>query len=212
MPVGRRRKSLAPRHPGGKIIQRTQREREPVKLDDKPTPEVVARRVAMFGKPPPENGEAQGELECPISILGDRLDSDQQNAARKALATYSRFTMAILPPRIVAGQLRDYVQGSSAMPALPEDLEEHKKEYETMRRAILREVKWRFRFNLEDPNAVHPSAIARKAWREVQALMHRQPTGNIYALRLGLDAIVLFYGLAMEAQVVSNRDVRLEAA
>lgn len=212
MAVGRRRKSLAPRHPGGKINQRAQREREPVRPDDKPTPEVVARRVAMFGKPPPENGDAQGELECPISILGKRLDADQQNAARKAMATYNRFSMAILPPRVVSGQLRDYVQGSSAMPALPEDLEEHKKDYETMRRAILREVKWRFRLNAGQPNAIQPGAVARQAWREVHALMQRRTPSNLRALQLGLDAIVLFYDLASHPQVVSNRDVRLEAA
>jgi len=212
MPVGRRRKSLAVRHPGGKINQRVQREREPVKPDDKPTPEVVARRVAMFGKPPPENGDAQGELECPIAILGKKLDADQRNAAKKAMATYSRYSMAIMPPRIVSGQLRDYVQGSSSMPALPEDLEEHKKEYEILRRAVLREVKWRFRGN--GPTDQNPGAIARKSWRAVQNLMHRQatPAKDLYALKLGLDAIVLFFDLAGEAQIVSNRNVHLEAA
>lgn len=210
--LGRPRKVGAVRHACGKVVQRIEREINPPELYVAPTAEVNARRRAMFGKHAPENGDAQGELECPISILGKRLDQDQRHAAKKAMATYARFSMAILPPRVVAGQLRDYVQGSSAMPMLPDDLEEHKSAYELMRRAVLREVKYRFRDNAGVPGLTQPGAIARQAWREVHALMQRQLPRNLHALRLGLDAIVLEYDLAKVQGVVSNRDVRLEAA
>jgi hypothetical protein len=210
--LGRQRKVGAVRHPCGKIIQRVEREAKPADPYVPPTAEVNARRKAMFGKHAPENGDAQGELECPVSILGRRLDADQRHAANKALSAYARYSMAILPPRIVAGQLRDYVQGSSALPMLPDDLEEHKAAYELLRRAVLREVKHRFRANQGVPGLTQPGAIARQAWREVHALMQRQLPRNLHALRLGLDAIVKEYDLAGEPRVVSNRNVQLEAA
>lgn len=199
MPVGRRRKSLAPRHACGKVVQRYEREHNP-EPDPTPTPEIQARRTAIFGSP-----TASGELECPISILGNRLDYDQRKAARLARTNYRRFTAVILPPRVVAGQLTDFVQGSAAMPILPDDLDALKADYEQLRRAVLREVKYRFRGS---PSRAGP--ISRQAWREVHGLAQGRTPRNLHALRLGLDAIVLHYDLA-KAKDTHEEDQR-EAA
>ena len=156
----------------------------------------MARRKALLG-----SSSAVGELECPITLLGPKLDQDQAYAGRKAKATYARFAIALQPPRVVAGSMQDYVQGSGAAPpAEPGVIEEYLAEFEEMRRAVLREVKWRYRFNREIPDSPQPSAVARQAWREVHALMHGRMPRNLHALKLGLDAIVLHYDLGAEPE------------
>jgi len=199
MAVGRPRKSLERRKPCGRLVQR---EYEPPPEDISPTPETQARRKAIFG-----HYEAKGELECPISILGRRLDKDQRYAARKARAIYARYSAAILPPRIVCGQLTDYVQGSAVCPMLPDDADEAKAEFEEMRRCILREVRYRYR-----GNPPRRDAIARQAFREVQTIMHGKLPRNLLALKLGLDAIVRHYDLADARKTMSAQQDQLEAA
>lgn len=200
MPVGRRRKSLAPRKPCGRLKQ----EAKPKEAENIwPTPEIMARRAALLG-----SQSAVGELECPITLLGAKLDGDQSYAARKARSIYGRYAMVTQVPRIVVGSLRDYVQGSAgAIPVSPDQAEEYRAEFEETRRAILREVKWRFRLS---PDRAGPAS--RQAWREVHSLMLGRMPRNLHALRYGLDAIVLHYDLAKSEEIVSTHNVRLEAA
>lgn len=190
---------MAARKPCGRLRQEPTVEPPPVP----PTAEVAARRAALLG-----SASETGELECPITLLGSRLDAEQAYAARRAKSVYARYAVAIQPPRVVVGSLRDYVQGSGAGPALPpESADEYKAEFEDMRRAVLREVKWRFRLN---QNRAGPAS--RQAWREVYSLMMGRMPRNLDALRYGLDAIVLHYDLAKAQQVHTIRDPIMEAA
>ena len=198
MRTGRPRKSMAPRKPCGRLRQ------TPAEPDNAwPTPEVMARRKALLG-----SASARGELECPITLLGARLDQDQAYAARKARSIYDRHAVAIQPPRVVIGSLRDYVQGSGAGSALaPDAADRFKADFEELRRAVLREVRWRFRLN---PDRAAPAA--RQAWRELQSLMQGRLPRNQSALIYALDAIVLYYDLARNDQSTDRRDSRRAAA
>jgi len=179
---GRPRKSLQPRKPCGRLRQQPKAAEENVW----PTPEVMARRRAMLGNP-----SAVGELECPINMLGAKLDADQAHAARKARGIYERFSAAKSLPRIVSGQLQDFVQGSGGGGSLPVDVaEEYCTAYEELRRAVLREVRWRFRLS---PDRM--GSASRQAWRAVRSLVQGDMPGNLDALRFALDAIVLHYEL-----------------
>lgn len=183
---GRPRKHMAERHPCGKVIQHA--------TDDPvwPTNEVMERRKALLG-----SASARGELECPITLLGARLNADQRYAARKARRIYELFAMAKALPRVVSGQLQDFVEGSGSTGGLPrEAVEEYSAAYEELRRAVLREVRWRFRLS---PNRM--GAASRQAWRAVHSLSQGHMPGNIDALRIGLDAVVDYYELKDQRKV-----------
>lgn len=185
--LGRPRKSLQPRKPCGRLRQQPKAAEENVW----PTPEITARRHALLGSP-----SAVGELECPITRLGTKLNADQAHAARKARGIYERFAAARSLPRIVSGQLQDYVQGSGGGGSLPADaVEEYCAAYEELRRAVLREVRWRFRLS---PDRM--GAASRQAWRAVRSLVQGDVPGNLDALRMALDAIVTHYDLGNEAE------------
>jgi len=183
---GRPRKHMAERHPCGKIIRK--------EIDESvwPTAEVMERRKRLLG-----SASARGELECPITLLGSRIDADQQHAARKAKRIYELFAMASSLPRIVSGQLQDYVQGSCAGGGLPADIAtEYVAAYNELRRAVLREVRWRFRFS---PDRM--GAASRQSWRAVQELAQGHMPRNLDALRIGLDAVVDYYELKDQRKV-----------
>lgn len=201
--VGRPRKSMEPRKPCGRLQQAREPEsREPVL----PTPETQARREALFGKP-----LERGELECPINQLGTRLSVDQRVAARRARALYERFCPVIHMPRIVVGSLRDFVQGSGSAPDVdPEASQKAKQEYEQMRRAVLREVRHKYRYNSGDQ--VPASAVSGQAWRAVHGLVQGILPGNLHALHIGLDALVQHWELEDRRQLTSINGARLEAA
>jgi hypothetical protein len=72
-----------------------------------PTPETIARRQALFG----DYRLAREEV-CPVDRVAARLTEEQYHAGRYARTVYARYVVAIRAPRVTAGQLRDYVQGS----------------------------------------------------------------------------------------------------
>ena len=201
--VGRPRKSMEPRKPCGRLQQAREPEsREPVL----PTPENQARREHLFGKP-----TERGELECPINQLGKNLSVEQRIAARRAKSLYGRFGAAVHMPRIVVGSLRDYVQGSGSMPDIdPEATQKAKEEYDQMRRAVLREVRHKYRYNTGDQ--VPASAVSGQAWKAVHGLVMGIMPGNLHALRIGLDALVTFWDIEDRRQLTSINGARLEAA
>ena len=201
--VGRPRKSMEPRKPCGRLQQAAEPEsREPIL----PTPENQARREHLFGKP-----LERGELECPINQLGKRLSVDQRVAARRAKSLYGRFGAAVHMPRIVVGSLRDYVQGSGSMPDIdPEATQKAKEEYDQMRRAVLREVRHKYRYNTGDQ--VPASAVSGQAWKAVHGLVMGIMPGNLHALRIGLDALVTFWDIEDRRQITSINGAQLEAA
>lgn len=185
--LGRPRKAMARRKPCGRLYQAQKQAEDNVW----PTPEVMNRRKALLG-----SASEVGELECPITLLGRHLEKEQAWAARKAKVTYGRYMIAVQPPRIVCGALQDYVQGSGIGPMISTELaDEYRDGFEEMRRAVLREVRFRFR---DSPERMGPAA--RQAWREVHSLMQGKMPRNIHALRYGLDAIVRHYDLAKATQ------------
>lgn len=201
--VGRKRKSMAQRHPCGKIVQPTHDPREPAQIHA--TPETQARRKAILGKP-----DAHGEIDFPLAHLKGKLDADQIMAAGKAMAVHGRFNArAMCAPRLVSGNMGDFIQSSGGgEPVTPEDQDEAKQEYEQLRRAVLREVRHR----LNALGSLKAGAASRQAWREVVRLCKLEKHANLYALRLGLDAIIEHYDLKPEAKPQTYRQTTRAAA
>jgi len=194
---------MGQRKPCGRLIQAaTPESREPVL----PTPENQARREMLFGRP-----LERGELECPINQLGKKLTVEQRVAARRAKAVYGRFAATAGVPRVVVGSLRDYVQGSGSMPEIDAmQVYEARMEYEQMRRAVLREVRHKYRYNTGDQ--VPASAVSGQAWRAVHGLVQGIMPGNLHALHIALDALVQHWELEDRRQLTSLNGARLEAA
>jgi len=214
MRAGRPRKSMAPRFPGGKVDRRAISKEVADRMEPRgqighdiiePSPLVTERRIALLG-----SASALGELECPTTILRSKLDEDQRIAAEMARTAYQRYAAASMHPRVVAGQLQDFIQGSGGSGMPVEVAERATAEYEQLRRAILREVRFRFRFNAG--NDVPASAIARQAWREVRRLMQGEMPRNLHALKLGLDAIVEHRKIEQREGIRTNTAPYLERA
>jgi hypothetical protein len=129
-----------------------------------PTPETIARRQALFG-----DWKAVREEVCPVDRVAARLTEEQYHAGRYARAVYARYVVAIRAPRVTAGQLRDYVQGSG----------EGGMTYDQARAAVA-----------EYLDAV--TAIRRYSYRsllEVQRVMHGSPPRSLDVLAVGLTAL-----------------------
>ncbi len=201
--AGRPRKNLAARHPCGKIRRDTHDPTEAAVTYG--TPETQARRTALLGQP-----NAHGEIDFPLAHLRGKLDADQLMAAGKAMAVHGRFNArAMCAPRLVSGNMGDFIQSSGGgEPVTPEDQAEAKQEYEQLRRAVLREVRHR----LNALGALKAGAASRQAWREVVRLCKAEKHINLYALRLGLDAIIEHYDLKPEAKPQTYRQVARVAA
>jgi hypothetical protein len=129
-----------------------------------PTPETIARRQALFG----DYRLAREEV-CPLDRVAARLTEEQYHAGRYARAVYARYVVAIRAPRVTAGQLRDFVQGSG----------EGGMTYDQARAAVA-----------EYLDAV--TAIRRYSHRsllEVQRVMHGSPPRSLDVLAVGLTAL-----------------------
>lgn len=129
-----------------------------------PTPETIARRQALFG-----DWKAVREEVCPVDRVAARLTEEQYHAGRYARAVYARYVVAIRAPRVTAGQLRDFVQGSG----------EGGMTYDQARAAVA-----------EYLDAV--TAIRRYSYRsllEVQRVMHGSPPRSLDVLAVGLTAL-----------------------
>lgn len=136
-----------------------------------PTPETIARRMALFG-----DWKAVREEVCPVDRVAARLTEEQYHAGRYARAVYARYVVAIRAPRITAGQLRDFVQGSG----------EGGMTYDQARAAVA-----------EYLDAV--TAIRRYSYRsllEVQRVMHGSPPRSLDVLAVGLTALADHLGFA----------------
>jgi hypothetical protein len=104
-----------------------------------------------------------------------RLTEEQYHAGRYARTVYARYVVAIRAPRITAGQLRDYVQGSG----------EGGMTYDQARAAVA-----------EYLDAV--TAIRRYSFRslkEVERIMHGSPPRSLDALIVGLTALADHMGM-----------------
>jgi hypothetical protein len=166
--LGRPRKAMATRHPCGKVkisAEELERRKRPRSLEDvDPTPEIIARRQALFG-----NWKAVREEVCPVDRLAGKLTEEQYYAGRYARTVYARYCIAIRAPRVTAGQLRDFVQGSG----------ESGMTYDQARAAVA-----------EYLDAV--TAIRRYSYRsllEVQRVMHGSPPRSLDVLAIGLTAL-----------------------
>lgn len=167
MRAGRKRKA-GDRYRCGKLIpspeelERRMTPRKPETVD--PTPETIARRTAAFGNP-----KAEAELCCPIDLLGKRLTQEQAWAGRYARSTYARFCIAIGAPKIVAGQLRDYVQGGGGTSMNEDQAIAAVKAYQDMTLAIRR--------------------YSFRSLKEVERVCHGSMPRNFDALAVGLTAL-----------------------
>lgn len=176
MVVGRRRKS-GPRYPSGKLrpsqeeIDRRMAKREPQTID--PTPETIARRTAAFG-----NYKAERELCCPIDLLSNRLTAEQAWAGRYARSAYARYCAAIMAPRVVAGQLRDFVQGGGGTTMNEDQAMEAVKAYQDLTIAIRR--------------------YSYRSLKEVERIMHGSMPRSLDSLAMGLTALADHLGFEIK--------------
>ena len=167
MAVGRRRKN-GPRYPSGKLrpspeeLERRMTKRAPETID--PTPETIARRTAAFG-----NHKAERELCCPIDLLSNRLTTEQAWAGRYARTVYARYCIAIMAPRVTAGQLRDYIQGGGGAGMDEEQAMAAVASYQDMTLAIRR--------------------YSFRSLKEVERIMHGSGPRHFEALAVGLTAL-----------------------
>lgn len=170
--LGRPRKAGA-RYPSGGLRPtdaEIERRKTPRGETVEPTPETIARRQALFG----DYRLAREEV-CPVDRVAARLTEEQYHAGRYARAVYARYCIAIRAPRITAGQLRDFVQGSG----------EGGMTYDQARAAVA-----------EYLDAV--TAIRRYSYRsllEVQRVMHGSPPRSLDVLCVGLTALADHMGM-----------------
>lgn len=174
MRAGRKRKTNADRYPCGKVRpspEELARRMEPRNETVDPTPEIIAMRIAAFGDP-----KATGELCCPIDRLKARLTEDQYYAGRYARTVYARYCIAIGVPRLVSGQLTDYIQGGGGSPMDHEQAMDAVAHYQDAILAIQR--------------------YSRRSLREVQRIMHGAQPRSFDALAVGLTALADHMGLS----------------
>ena len=129
-----------------------------------PTPETIARRQALFG-----DWKAVREEVCPVDRVAARLTEEQYHAGRYARAVYARYVVAIRAPRMTAGQLRDFVQGSGEGGMTLDQAQAAVAEYLDAVTAIRR--------------------YSYRSLREVQRVMHGSPPRSLDVLAVGLTAL-----------------------
>jgi hypothetical protein len=135
-----------------------------------PTPETIARRQALFG----DYRLAREEV-CPVDRVAARLTEEQYHAGRYARTVYARYVVAIRAPRVTAGQLRDYVQGSGEGGMTLEQAQAAVAEYLEVVTAIRR--------------------YSYRSLREVQRVMHGSPPRSLDVLAVGLTALADHMGM-----------------
>ena len=173
MRAGRKRKQ-GDRYPCGKRmpspeeLQRRMTPRKPETVD--PTPETLARRTAAFGNP-----KAEAELCCPVDLLRGRLTPEQFYAGRYARTVYARYCIAIGAPKVVAGQLRDFVQGGGGSAMNEDQAIEAVKQYQAATLAIRR--------------------YSFRSLKEVERVMHGSMPRSFDALAIGLTALADYLGI-----------------
>jgi len=135
-----------------------------------PTAETMARRMALFG-----DWRAVREEVCPVDRVAARLTEEQYHAGRYARTVYARYVVAIRAPRVTAGQLRDFVQGSGEGGMTLEQAQAAVAEYLEVVTAIRR--------------------YSYRSLREVQRVMHGSPPRSLDVLAIGLTALADHMGM-----------------
>jgi len=135
-----------------------------------PTAETMARRMALFG-----DWKAVREEVCPVDRVAARLTEEQYHAGRYARTVYARYVVAIRAPRVTAGQLRDFVQGSGEGGMTLEQAIAAKNEYIEVVTAIRR--------------------YSFRSLKEVERIMHGSPPRSLDALIVGLTALADHMGM-----------------
>ena len=164
--LGRPRKQ-GQRYPSGRLRptdEEIERRKTPRGERIDPTPETIARRQALFG-----DWKAVREEVCPVDRVAARLTEEQYHAGRYARAVYARYCIAIRAPRVTAGQLRDYVQGSGEGGMTLDQAQAAVAEYLDAVTAIRR--------------------YSYRSLREVQRIMHGSPPRSLDVLAVGLTAL-----------------------
>lgn len=93
-----RKRKIGPRHPGGKLVQRSSGDRRGYVRRDDPRQEQAAARARVYGVMPTQAlsdlaGSAPGRL-----YLRGELDSEQLEAARTLEALWQRYRAALAGP------------------------------------------------------------------------------------------------------------------
>jgi hypothetical protein len=135
-----------------------------------PTPETIARRQALWG-----DYRAVREEVCPVDRVAARLTEEQYYAGRYARTVYARYVIAIRAPRVTAGHLRDYVQGSGEGGMTLDQAQAAVAEYLEVVTAIRR--------------------YSYRSLREVQRVMHGSPPRSLDVLAIGLTALADHMGM-----------------
>ncbi len=170
--LGRPRKA-GPRYPCGKprlSDEEIERRKTPRGEVIEPTAETMARRMALFG-----DWRAVREEVCPVDRVAARLTEEQYHAGRYARTVYARYVVAIRAPRVTAGQLRDFVQGSGEGGMTLEQAQAAVAEYLEVVTAIRR--------------------YSYRSLREVQRVMHGSPPRSLDVLAIGLTALADHMGM-----------------
>jgi len=171
--LGRPRKAMAVRHRCGKVkisADELERRKAPRGETIEPTPETIARRMALFG-----DYRAVREEVCPIDRVAAKLTEEQYNAGRYARTVYARYVVAIRAPRVTAGQLRDYVQGSGESGMTLDQAQAAVAEYLDVVTAIRR--------------------YSFRSLKEVERIMHGSPPRSLDVLAVGLTALADHMGM-----------------
>jgi len=170
--LGRPRKAGA-RYPSGGLRPteaEIERRKTPRGEVIEPTAETMARRMALFG-----DWRAVREEVCPVDRVAARLTEEQYHAGRYARTVYARYVVAIRAPRVTAGQLRDFVQGSGEGGMTLEQAQAAVAEYLEVVTAIRR--------------------YSYRSLREVQRVMHGSPPRSLDVLAIGLTALADHMGM-----------------
>jgi hypothetical protein len=170
--LGRPRKAGA-RYPSGGLRPteaEIERRKTPRGEVIEPTPETIARRMALFG----DYRLAREEV-CPVDRVAARLTEEQYHAGRYARTVYARYVVAIRAPRVTAGQLRDYVQGSGEGGMTLDQAQAAVAEY------------------LEAVTAIRRYSF--RSLKEVERIMHGSPPRSLDALIVGLTALADHMGM-----------------
>lgn len=171
--LGRPRNVMAQRYPSGDprpSAEEIERRKAPRGERVDPTPEVTARRAALFDDP-----KAWMEECCPIDRLAKQLTEEQYHAGRYARSTYARYCIAIGAPRLVAGQLSDFIQGGGGSPMDHDQAMEAVKQYHEMVTIIRR--------------------YSLRSLKEVERVTHGSMPRSVDVLRGGLTALAEYLGL-----------------
>lgn len=172
MARGRKRK-IGARWPSGDIRLSPEvvaRRMQPRGEVIEPTPEIIAQRIEVFGSP-----KAVGELACPLDRMRSLLTQEQYWAGCYARTVYARYCLAIGMPRLVAGQLTDYVEGGGSMPMSEDQAQKAVQDYINATQAVAR--------------------YSRRSLLEVKRVMHGSPPRSLDMLATGLTALADFIGL-----------------